>query len=87
MRDRHFPRICRSCQAPLARQEHACWRCGTDWAIEDEPRDQGPNINSRLRMHGDESFRPANGVGGRFLVRGPLRYGEHVFHELKGQKH
>ena len=38
MRDRHFPRICGSCQAPLARQEHACWRCGTDWAIEDEPR-------------------------------------------------
>lgn len=37
MRDRHFPRLCRSCQAPMARQENACWRCGTDWATEDEP--------------------------------------------------
>jgi hypothetical protein len=36
MRDRHFPRVCRSCAAPLARQENACWRCGTDWASEDE---------------------------------------------------
>lgn len=38
MRDRHFPRLCRSCQAPMARQEDACWRCGTDWATEAEPR-------------------------------------------------
>jgi hypothetical protein len=38
MRDRHFPRLCRSCRAPLARQEDMCWRCGTQWAAEDEPR-------------------------------------------------
>jgi hypothetical protein len=38
MRDRHFPRLCRSCQAPMARQEDTCWRCGTQWAAEDEPR-------------------------------------------------
>jgi hypothetical protein len=25
---RHFPRICRSCRAPLAVQEADCWRCG-----------------------------------------------------------
>lgn len=36
MRDRHIPRICRSCQAPLARQQDGCWRCGTDWATEHE---------------------------------------------------
>lgn len=36
MRDRHISRLCRSCGAPLARQEHACWRCGTDWATEAE---------------------------------------------------
>jgi hypothetical protein len=35
MRDRHFPRLCRSCQAPMARQEDACWRCGIQWASED----------------------------------------------------
>ena len=38
MRERHFPRVCGSCQAPMARQENACWRCGTLWAAEDEPR-------------------------------------------------
>jgi hypothetical protein len=38
MRNRHFPRLCRSCQAPLGRQEDTCWRCGTYWAAEDEPR-------------------------------------------------
>lgn len=38
MRERHFPRVCRSCDAPMARQEDTCWRCGTRWASEDEPR-------------------------------------------------
>jgi hypothetical protein len=38
MRERHFPRVCRSCSAPMARQEDTCWRCGTRWASEDGPR-------------------------------------------------
>jgi hypothetical protein len=38
MRDRHVARVCRSCQAPMARQEEACWRCGARWASEDLPR-------------------------------------------------
>jgi RNA polymerase subunit RPABC4/transcription elongation factor Spt4 len=38
MRDRHIPRVCRSCHAPMARQEDTCWRCGTQWASEDRPR-------------------------------------------------
>jgi hypothetical protein len=38
MRDRHFPRLCRHCRAPMARQEDSCWRCGTEWAIEEKPR-------------------------------------------------
>ena len=38
MRDRHLPRLCRACRAPMARQEDACWRCGTQWATEDRPR-------------------------------------------------
>ena len=38
MRDRHRPRLCRHCHAPMARQEDACWRCGTPWATEDAPR-------------------------------------------------
>jgi predicted amidophosphoribosyltransferase len=38
MRDRHLPRLCRACHAPMARQEDTCWRCGTQWATEDRPR-------------------------------------------------
>jgi hypothetical protein len=38
MRERHFPRVCRSCRAPMARQEDTCWHCGARWASEDGPR-------------------------------------------------
>jgi predicted amidophosphoribosyltransferase len=38
MRERHFPRVCRSCRAPMARQEDTCWHCGTQWATEEAPR-------------------------------------------------
>jgi hypothetical protein len=38
VRERHFPRVCRSCRAPMARQEETRWRCGTEWASEDAPR-------------------------------------------------
>jgi hypothetical protein len=37
MRDRHFPRLCRACGVPMARQEDTCWRCGSQWADEDAP--------------------------------------------------
>jgi hypothetical protein len=43
MRHRHLPRLCRSCQAPMARQAETCWGCGTQWVSEDGPR-------TRLRM-------------------------------------
>jgi hypothetical protein len=43
MRDRHFPRLCRSCEAPMARQDDTCWRCGATWDYRDRPR-------SRLRV-------------------------------------
>lgn len=32
MRERHFPRLCQTCQTPMARQEDACWSCGAAWA-------------------------------------------------------
>jgi predicted amidophosphoribosyltransferase len=38
MRERHFPRVCRSCNGPMPRQEDTCWRCGIQWASEDGPR-------------------------------------------------
>jgi hypothetical protein len=36
MRDRHFPRLCRSCHGPMARQDDACWRCGARWVVEEQ---------------------------------------------------
>ncbi len=38
MRERHFPRLCHSCQAPLARQEETCWSCSTPWTVTDTVR-------------------------------------------------
>jgi predicted amidophosphoribosyltransferase len=38
MRNRHFPRLCRACQAPMARQDDLCWRCGVHWASQGVPR-------------------------------------------------
>jgi len=38
MRNRHIPRLCRDCQAPMAGHQDACWRCGAQWASEAAPR-------------------------------------------------
>ena len=45
MRDRHVPRLCPSCGAPMARQEESCWRCGADWLPEIQP----PRTPERVR--------------------------------------
>jgi predicted amidophosphoribosyltransferase len=55
MRDRHFPRLCGHCHAPMARQEDTCWRCGTPWASERRPRtalhavSEAPPAEARLQ--------------------------------------
>ena len=35
--NRHVARLCQTCTAPMARQDDACWSCGTAWATEEEP--------------------------------------------------
>jgi hypothetical protein len=42
MRDRHFPRLCRTCDAPMARQDDTYWRCGAQWASEHETTSESP---------------------------------------------
>jgi hypothetical protein len=44
VRERHFPRLCQACQAPMAVQEDNCWACGATWdssritkRVEDQP--------------------------------------------------
>jgi hypothetical protein len=36
-RNRHVPRVCHTCQAPMSSQEDTCWRCGARWQTEDTP--------------------------------------------------
>lgn len=47
MRDRHFPRVCRSCGVPMARQEDNCWHCESVW------EDQSAGQDRRLAAVGD----------------------------------
>ena len=44
-------RVCRSCHAPMARQEDSCWRCGAGWASEDVPRTTLRVIAGGAPMH------------------------------------
>lgn len=37
MRNRHLPRECPHCHAPMASGAGTCWRCGTQWATEEQP--------------------------------------------------
>jgi len=53
MRERHFPRLCRSCEAPMARQEDACWRCGAPWD-DREPSPVTRHMPPRSRAAGRE---------------------------------
>jgi hypothetical protein len=43
VRNRHLPRLCRSCRGPMARQEDTCWRCGARCADE-LPRAGQPRV-------------------------------------------
>jgi hypothetical protein len=54
MRQRHVPRLCQACRSPMARQAETCWRCGTQWASENEPR-------TRLRVISGGMPAPAAG--------------------------
>ena len=33
-RNRHFPRLCSSCGAPMSCQQDTCWRCEAAWVAE-----------------------------------------------------
>jgi hypothetical protein len=73
MRDRHISRVCRNCQAPMARQEETCWRCGTEWASEVEPRTTLHLVPSDAHRQVEDAERWAN-EGGSFAseVTAPL---------------
>ena len=53
MRNRHLPRLCTNCGAPLATQEDACWQCGARWAPTADRDDTGDRIAHELRTDAD----------------------------------
>lgn len=55
MRDRHRPRLCRSCDAPMARQEVSCWRCEAAWD------DRSARRIARLVVPGGHAASPRGG--------------------------
>ncbi|HKO26059.1 MAG TPA: hypothetical protein VJU80_01260 [Solirubrobacteraceae bacterium] len=55
MRDRHFPRLCRSCDVPMARQEDTCWSCEAAWDYRSARRD------GRRVTPGGRAARPDDG--------------------------
>jgi hypothetical protein len=58
MRDRHFPRLCRKCDAPMARQTDACWRCGTRWVDKSVPTGDSPAIRGAAPSHDNPPVAP-----------------------------
>jgi hypothetical protein len=59
MCDRHFPRLCRSSEAPMARQEDTSWRCGATWVSRDRTRSQLRVIPGGAASHRDDARAPA----------------------------
>ena len=46
-RNRHLPRLCGTCQAPMASDGDACWRCGAPWAARESAGAVGPETATR----------------------------------------
>jgi hypothetical protein len=84
-KNRHLPRLCRSCQAPMARQEDSCWRCGAQSASEDVPPTKLHGIAGGLLAHpvvelgraemrdDDERWANEGGSVGSEVAAAPLR--------------
>ncbi len=60
MRGRHFPRLCRSCEAPLARKDDACWRCEEPWTDRQETgAAESAPMGAETRPPSDARLQPA----------------------------
>lgn len=73
MRDRHFPRLCGACHAPMARQEDACWACAKPWPVNDRrpaaavsmaaPRLAPAEVDPSRLTQSDRSTNEGAGIG------------------------
>jgi hypothetical protein len=55
MRERHFPRLCRCCDAPMAGQQDSCWPC------EAARDDRSTRRSARLAVPDGHAARPRGG--------------------------
>ena len=53
MRDRHFPRLCRTCDAPMARQADTCWNCHAQWVDKTDAKGNTPAATGAARAKGN----------------------------------
>jgi predicted amidophosphoribosyltransferase len=51
MRNRHIPRLCRSCDSPMASEQNSCWSCGAPW------QDRSGTDSTLSVSHGDRVAR------------------------------
>jgi ribosomal protein L40E len=65
MRDRHLPRVCRSCNAPMAGQDDSCWKCGAAWDYRLSPRNPAPVIHGSAAERPESSDQPLTPASGR----------------------
>lgn len=42
--NRHRPRLCRECTAPMAGQSEVCWKCGAAWTEHPSAADEAPQL-------------------------------------------
>ena len=69
-RSRHLPRLCGTCQAPMASAGDTCWRCGAPWAARAaaQPNDEACSDAERWTNEGG-SFRSDTSTARRGAVR------------------
>jgi hypothetical protein len=75
MRERHFPRLCRSCDAPVARHEDSCRRCETgrrDRSARQSARLVVPRGHAGRLTGGGQSSAPAVTGGARAVAQARL---------------
>ncbi len=70
MRNRHVPRLCRHCQAPMASDGDTCWRCGVAWATEEEPRTTLRLVPTGAPREADPDTESWTNEGGRIAASG-----------------
>lgn len=95
MRNRHFPRLCGSCAAPMGGQDDSCWRCGAPWASEARPRpplpirrDRGKAPVSRRPVAPARQVREAGaGVGPTPLFTRHMRGAIEAGRDRRNQRH